>query len=397
MLRKSRSPGETTPDPVSSNYLAVAVTFSLMTSAFACHNPFVPSDGEDAVYVLAAGQEIIVVSPQAGVVVSRFGRVPDFKDGIALFPDSDAVLLSGLDDGADQRVILAIDLAREKILWRESVADIADRSDIGPIAIGGERNVAVSSDGTSLLVASAVQNGVVGVVILDADSRDPIGFIGPLVLGREGATILPSGEVWPSSRLILAGRRSVDSPRTDWLFVLDPTATNIVDSAHVTTPDGNALNISHMVAAPDGRHVYLAGNSLVSRFDFVTGTVVATQPSPARGWLTIGARGEKLYMTDAGDGRDFPGTGLLYVYDASLGTLETIDLQHPDFNGAPPVAIKAAESKAGDLLYVLSGTARRGPLFGVQPGRLMIVNLSTRRVTGLILLDVWSPRDLLVR
>src|SRR6185312_14022415 len=91
---------------------------------------------------------------------------------------------------------------------------------------------------------------------------------------------------------------------------------------------------------------------------------------------------------DAGDGRDTPGSGTIFRYDAALHPLPPIQLP----TNLPPsrqllVTNFLAVSADSRTLYATSGDADLGPSFGFEPARLLIIDLPTGSVRAVPLGD----------
>jgi DNA-binding beta-propeller fold protein YncE len=150
--------------------------------------------------------------------------------------------------------------------------------------------------------------------------------------------------------------------------------------------------------ARDGRTVYLTSVDSMYRFDLVAKEVLARTSLPGlSGGITISPDGRTIYATDGGDSFNSPGSGKIAVFDADLNPQPPIDLgTSAAVNGQPPSMQGAAVSSDGRMLYVAAGTPSRGPLYGPQPARLLVVDCSTRRLLRAIPLNDWAPAGVYV-
>ena len=140
---------------------------------------------------------------------------------------------------------------------------------------------------------------------------------------------------------------------------------------------------------------------MIYKCDLVTHTVLAAQSHPFVGThtlLALAPDGQRLYLPDAGDEFNSPGSGIIYVYGSNLEALEPIDLHaSASVDGKPPTMHGAAVSADGKLLYVAAGSAATGPTFEAQPGRLLVVDALRGNLLGTTALGVWLPRLLFVQ
>ncbi len=367
-------------------------------SVTACSGQDVADRGEVAIIVVNEASELVVVDMQDRFVAERLLSVPDYKDAFAVSPDSNMVYMTGLTSDS-RRVLVAVDTRSLKTTWSEELRDLSKHSRIGDITIYGETGIATSLNGSRLLLANSSFNGIMGIAVLDLPTRDPVAFIGPLFIRPNGLLPLPPGPTVPSGGILAVGTRSRETlPITDWLFVIDAASLEIQDSVTVTPPADNFWpSLRQAVPTPDGRSIFLLARDSIHRYDLQLRNVVASTSSPSLGWLTILPDATGLYMTDPGDGRDSPGSGLLFAFDANLQRRDSIDLRLAAVDGVAPVTNWAAPSSCGGFVYVTAGTSSIGPLFGPQPGRLLIVDVVAQKLVDTLPLGAWAPRHLMVR
>src|SRR5207247_1662029 len=152
---------------------------------------------------------------------------------------------------------------------------------------------------------------------LGVATRDPVGFIGPLAVGAMAP--MPPGPAYPDGAVIVVGsEHATNQPSVDQIFLLDGATLAIRDS--VTFPRYTGW-FTQVLAAPDRMHVYAVTATELYEYDLVARQVVATGPRLGSGMLAISPDGQRLYLSDAGDFYDFPGSGKIFVYDAALHAL----------------------------------------------------------------------------
>jgi DNA-binding beta-propeller fold protein YncE len=136
----------------------------------------------------------------------------------------------------------------------------------------------------------------------------------------------------------------------------------------------------------------------ILRYDLLERRVAADVPLPSRGKLAISPDGRALYLTDHGDGRNYSGSGYLYVFDADLRPRAPIDLREVANTGGQYIQTNAAAVSAdGTRVYVAAGSASRGPLFTAQPGRVLVVDAGTGKILKEVPVEGWLTRDIFVR
>lgn len=367
----------------------------------ACHDASTaPGTGSDTVLVTGGeAHHLTVVAPGTGQLVGSVGPLPQFQDMFARSPDSATLYLTAFDSAG--RVLLAVDTHSQGIVWRESLSDPVR---FQGTSVAGDYGLAVSPDEQRLFVASARRAAPAdtspGIAVLDAASRDLIGFIGPLWVQPGGlATMLPGPALTRGAILVVGRRQREEQPSQDWLFVFDPQTLTVVDSAAIAQPHaGSGPTLAGVFPARDGRTVYVTSVDSLYHFDLVTKEILARTPLPGlSGDIAFSPDGRTMYVTDGGDLFDTPGSGQIAVFDADLNPQPPIDLRtSAAVNGQPPSMQGAAVSSDGRMLYVAAGTPSRGPLYGPQPARLLVVDCRTRRLLRAIPLNDWAPAGIYV-
>lgn len=354
-----------------------------------------PAGVANAVVVATDTTDVSVVDPRLGAVTAHLGPLPPFKDGGALSPDHATFYLHTELDFST-REIVAIDTRSLRIEWRVHTATLEQQAagESLPVSIGG--TMAVSPDGGRLLIQAAVGPDA-GIAVMDLGTRTVVDFI-PLATVIDMATLGASATM-PNGAILVAGARQVGpNLYTGFLFVLDGATLALKDSiALASSTDDRSAGLEQVLAAPDGQHVYVAGAQQV-RYDLQEHRVTDSVPTPSHGRLTIAPDGSTLYRTDSGDGRDVPGTGHLYVYDADLTPREPIDMTAVAATSEPlPVITQdAIPSADGTLLYVASGSPR-ATTYGGERARLLVLDTRTQTLVKAISLRGWSPDVLFIR
>ena len=374
---------------------AVFVSALLVVLFAGCTDPNRPAaDIEDAVLV-APGDSgpVMLLDPNTNRVIARSDPLPRFKDGLALAPDGKTLYLTAFEQ-IPGKELLALSIPALRIIWRERLSEIARRSEIGEMMLHGNYELAVTPDGSRLLVADAEHAGSHGVAVLDLATRNPVGFVGPFAVSQGGIAVTPTHLSGGEQVVLLVGSRTFGVfSSTGKLFVLDGSTLEIRDSAVVvpstTHPWGG---VQQVLPAPDGRYAYVVGLDRLYRYDLHDLTAApATARRPSLGWLSASPADGTLYLTDPGDGRDGPGSGFLFVFGPGLERRDPIDVRAAASHGvAVPSTHRAVVSRDGSQVYVTAGTARLGPLFGFQPGRVLIVDASEEHLADVIPVGLWS-------
>jgi hypothetical protein len=345
----------------------------------------------------AEGGKVATVDLRIGRVGSWAALLPPHQDAWAGSTDRSKVYWSTFRL-LRNHIVLAMDMSSLNVDWEDTTTALELRSHIGPITVSADRALSPSPDGTRLLVADAQQNSTTGIAVLDLSTRDPVAFIGPLAVAPAGMTCLRPTPMYTAGAVIVAGTRGGTAPWTGVLFVFDGATLALRDSATLVPP--NALfrgGLGQVITAPDGVHIYVLGASAIYAYDLGARQVVASAPRLGNGDLAISPDGTRLYLSDAGTRIDYPGSGKIFVYDAALNQLPPIDLSAASVDGVVPVTHGLVTSPDGRRLYVTSGTISLGPLFGIQSGRVLVVDTGTGKIISTIALDQYGVGWILLR
>jgi hypothetical protein len=341
--------------------------------------------------------EIMVLRPQAPEATGTVERIliPRHLDAFALSPERTMVFFTAFDKLPD-RTLHALDLRALEVVRSRSIAELLGTGDTQDIVDTGGEAITASPDGSTLFIAGwRSAHGEFGVGIVDAETFQEIGFIGPLRVRSYGlATLLPSS-VRPNGAILALGRRpqSADSPTLS-LFVIDPGTGVIVDSLVGVTTDSAAYQL---VPAADGRHVYLNGARSLSRYDLEARVMRERVELPTLGWLSLSPSGQELYRTDQKEDLAVPGSGRVFVFGPTLDARAPVDLTRHAEDGYPPITLSAAPSRDGQHLYIVTGTNKFGLAPPFQPARLFVVRLADREVVRVIDLKSWNVGPPIVR
>ncbi len=229
----------------------------------------------------------------------------------------------------------------------------------------------------------ARKNGIFGAVLFDVSTGRPLSFAGPLNVAAGGIVTLTANSRYPDGAVaVIAGRENAGGgPRTNAsIYILNRHTFEIIDSlTTLNVPELLNQNLWRIIPTRSGTVLYILTNTQIVKYDLTTSSVVGTARNPAQGSIVLTPDETRLIVTDGGTWPDFPGSGLLYVFDQSLHPISQIDVSTP-IGGRPnsPTATRtglAVSSLNGDTLYVRAGSDAIGPLYPVQPARLLVVDL----------------------
>jgi DNA-binding beta-propeller fold protein YncE len=371
----------------------------VLTGMVSCNDPMSHQAGEDVVIVSSGETDrLVVLSGPDGSVLAKPTPIPQYQDAHALTPDSQTLYFTAFDS-IPNRALLTMSTRSFTITSRLSLTELESRSQVAGLSLLGNYGLALSPDGARLLLADAVREPETGIAVIDVASQTPVSFLGPLSVSPDGLASTQPTAAASQGRIFVIGTRTPGVfPRADSLYILDAETLGITHVASIAVPaaDGSA-NLFAMQPAPSGERVYLLGTGRLYAYDVTAHQVVADAPVPHYGSIAVAPDEQTVYLTDPGDGREFPGGGLVLAFSPALEPRQPVDLRSQAVDGIPPITQGIAVSPSGRHLYVASGTASRGPLFGPQPRRLFVVELPSGALVRTVTLGDYGAGPVFVR
>lgn len=373
-----------------------AIATSLL--AVSCVGVTGPTLGDAVVLVVGnSASSITVVDGGGDSVLGRVGPIASYKGPGWISADSSVFFLVAAGDSG-KLTLYEVALSTLSVIRAVRTSEISARSTVGSLTVYGDYLVVPTPDGTGLLM-NAARGGVPGIAYVDAASLTPRLFFDSLLTAPYGAAMMASTGTPGGVEVLVLTRRLSPAPAADWLRVFSASGQEIRDSLEVAPAaiGGGYPTSTEVLAAGRTATVYVVRPGLVTRFNLDTKQEMdSVLTGSGRGWLCRDARTGRLYLTNPGDGFDSPGTGMLTVYDSTLAPLPSVDLRGESVGGMAPVLRSCEVNDRLHVLYVSSGTGSAGPLFGVQPGRLLSVGIGDSAFVRAVPLDDWGVGQIVV-
>lgn len=367
----------------------------VLSATSGCNEPTLPSgDGTLALLTTVNSRWFTVADLHANrVVASHPSGLTFAEDARAFSMDSTLMIYSGAG------TIVAFDLTTRSILWHQQLG-AEERARFGGQSIYANFALAFAPSGPEILLADSYLNGSAGVAIFNGRKGTASGWIGPLRAFK--LLTLPSNILGSDGGVLALGTRSLATSgresdrRRGKLYFLAGSPLQIQDSiAFLSAEDTVAGGIVDAVLSDDARFLYfITYGRVLRKFDLLTRQRVSSLAVPIYGPL-VRARGNRILVVDGASSRDGPGSGTILLADAELRSVDQISLADASYDGMQPVLNGAAVSPDGSEAYVAAGTSPVGPLFGAQPGRVLVVDLRTNRLIRMIETGTWGVRSIL--
>ncbi|MEO6331636.1 MAG: hypothetical protein ABIV11_04880 [Gemmatimonadaceae bacterium] len=297
--------------------------------------------------------------------------------------------------------LVSFDLIRRAPTWTELLGG-SQQARWGEQSIYANFSLALTPDETKLLAADSYYQGILGVAVLNLNSRTATGFVSGL-RARKMFTIHP-GALLPDGGVLALGTTLPKTfgddteRRRGKLYLLSGNPLTIQDSIKfLSASDSAAGGVAEMIVDRAGKYAYFTTyNGKLHKFDLTSRAYAGSLTIRVYGPLALSPDGAWVYVIDGTHTRDYPGSGFMYMADAGFAEARAIDLNSAARDGLPPQLNSIAVSSDGSHVYIGAGTAPRGPLFGVQRGSVIVVDTQSRVVEQRFSLPTWGVSSILL-
>lgn len=243
--------------------------------------------------------------------------------------------------------------------------------------------LAIDDEGSRLAVWETLLDGRSGLAVVGLEEDTLFAFLPGIRRMPAGIVFLASSSALPEGGTAVLGEPYGGSGR---VFVVDAKGTTVA-SADAEKLWGMKDELWQILPRRDGSGLVVAGEHWVSGVRLPDLEREWTHERVGHGWVTDAGHA-RLLLTDGGIWPDDPASGMVYLMDISTGATDSIDVSTP-LGGTPhtltaTVSLTAAVSTNGVHAFVVTGTARRGPTYPIQPPRVVVLNLTERRVMHVV-------------
>lgn len=353
----------------------------------ACRGPVDPTrPAADLLVLDVQSGRLLLVDSRTPAVTGEVGPRAYPIHGPTIRRDGKVLFFSGKYPDESWKLV-ALDLTSRQVAWTldQARSDGTFPTHNGVQLAAASDGLAVSGDGASLYIAPAIQGETRGIATVDIGRREVRGFWGPF---RTYQMVVVSGSSAPGVDTIVAiGTRGPDIRRArDSVYVLRTGAS--FEVLAVVAPPPGSWQIWSLADGP-GSLVYVAGDQAIGVYDMAARAYTAVRWRQGFGRVVSSPDGEMVALPDPGDPPVAP-TGLLPVFGAGLQPLALFDLRSLATAGVPPATSHVAFSPTSAELFVTAGSTTPRQDFGVEAGRLFILNWRTGAVRAVLDLQDWG-------
>lgn len=373
-----------------------------VSALWACADPASPPVTVHANRLLIPGTEDAVgllVNVDAMSVVSHIGQ-PFVTPGPAVVADGRLLLALGMPSRTAW-VLQAFDILTGRSQWEVPLVSSGT-----PVAHDGVElgtgAMALDAARHRLYFWPSRRDGVQGIAAFDYDRRQVADFAPMPDLQDGGVAFIPAYADLPHGSVAAYGAVVSDGRRHAIVYFLDGDPLTVWDSISVPTPvngTGFVPSSTRRVVALqpdlDGREILVATPYDIIRFDVTTLAQETSITRSNEAGLVISPADGRVFIADPGSDA-LATTGLIFVYDRLLELSEIIDLHSLPPSERPLGILGGTVSADGRWLYLVTGVARNGPLYGPDFTRLYVVNVTTGEASILPLATLGGTNPILV-
>ncbi|MCH8986399.1 MAG: hypothetical protein IIB04_07275 [Acidobacteria bacterium] len=281
-----------------------------------------------------------------------------------------------------QRELVRVDLCTRRVDRRLAMSGIAGPDQANGIRLATGEVMAVHPLADRLYLWRSWREDTLGIASVDLGEFAPTAFSGPWNVAGGGIVLFWPGGTNETLGVIASRDQNAGRSGTK-VYLLDPHSLNVRDS--IDSSDlGQQGQIWDLNMLGDGRTILVGGAGWLVTYDTDLRQPVRSVARPVSGVARVSPDQSTVVLTDSGVWPDFPGSGLLHLFDAQLSPIGTVDVSTPlgGLPGSPTATVTRTVAFADDgrTAYVASGTLEFGPLYATQTVRIIAVDLQTRTV-----------------
>ncbi|HWP03254.1 MAG TPA: hypothetical protein VNL96_07350 [Gemmatimonadaceae bacterium] len=314
----------------------------------------------------------LVVDLERGAVARRVGPPLAQAGSVAMRGEDTLVAVGQLTSG--EWMLLGLDLRRGSEAWRVRVGDPAITVD--GVMLGREV-LAVDPLQSLVYLWQSMREGAPGIAAYDYRLGRIIAFHGPVAVRVRAMTVVPGTQ----SCLVIAGDAGAGaSARSVLYFVCGGKNFSERDSLVFRAPSTLMEDLQWL---PGGDLVLASSNGELLRVAVSSRTVVARVPRPISGLVVVSPFDGRIFVADRGSSTT-ASSGVIAVLSPALELSAIIDLHVLASDLRPLGLYGGVVGGGGDLLYLVGGVPRTGPLYGPQQTHVLLLDLATGRATDVI-------------
>lgn len=352
----------------------------------ACNEEVGPDGGETGTVLVTADEsqeELIFIGADSKEILGRL-RTTERIQGVALSGESQ-VLYVGVGTGVQQHSLLAVDPSNRRVVWRRALPRTGPA--MHDTVVLSASSMAVTEDDAGIYSWFSQADTIPGLSRFNLNTFDIEAFNGPLSVAAGGIVRLA---VNGQNLIALIASRDTRPPRrAESIYLLNALSLAVTDSV---TPEslGVASGENLFQVMPGGSHnsLYVLTPTAIIHYNFTDRRILSRVSHTAQGSITKTPSG-MLLLTDGGTWPDWPGSGLIGLYSTDLQFIGTIDISTP-LGGVPNTPSASRSTMAAsvpefpNLVFVRVGSDQTGPLYPAQPARVLVIDLTERRVVHAI-------------
>jgi hypothetical protein len=332
-------------------------------------------------WLVVPGTELaaaLVVDLERQAVVRRIGPPLAQAGSVGMHGEDTLIAVGQLTSG--EWMLLGLDLRRGSEAWRVRVGDPS--ATVDGVMLGREV-LAVDPLQSLVYLWQSLREGAPGIAAYDYRLGRIIAFYGPVAVRVRAMTVVPGTQ----NCLVIAGDAGAGaSARSVLYFVCGGKSFSERDSLVFRAPSTLMEDLQWL---PGGDLVLASSNGELLRVAVSSRTVVARVPRPISGLVVVSPFDGRIFVADRGSSTT-ASSGVIAVLSPALELSAIIDLHVLASDLRPLGLYGGVVGGGGDLLYLVGGVPRTGPLYGPQQTHVLVLDLATGRAADVIRLGTFG-------
>jgi hypothetical protein len=310
-------------------------------------------------------------------VVLRIGP-PLLGPGPALLIDNSSTMITSGRIASGDVILAAYDTRTGAERWEHVISRAQVPLRRSGVALGLFA-AAAHSRRPELFMWRSERDGVNGLAVFDYRRGEVIDFF-PFSPRPGGVAFLSASARYPDGAVIGFGDDGPRDRSRAFLYFLAGAPLKLRDSLVLSRPSGQVWQVQ---GSPDGRELLVGTDAEILRVDVANLQIVSRARRPNLGPFIRSPTDGRVFFVAPG-ALDVPSPDIVHILSTNLELTAVVDLRALPTAQRPLGIGGGVVSRNGRWLYIVSGVARDGPLYGPQPTSVLLLNLDSLAVSDVI-------------
>lgn len=322
------------------------------------------------------GAAVIVDLEQGGIVGSMGPRF--VRQSPSVFTAGGQLITAGRMEH-DESILLGIDARLGRELWRVTIAQGPESRPVDGVELG---TIALVQHPVrpEIYLWRSEQSGQPGIAVFDYATQRVTGFLAMATNRVRAIAVAPPDARYAEGCVVVAADGEISQQTRAYLLFFCGPGFADRDSLLLAFP---TQIVTQVEVSPGGRDLVVATNSEMLVVEPTQREVKWRAGRPLPSPFFGSAADGRYFLPDAGTST-VSSSGLIYALDSTLELSAVMDLRTRPRSERPLGVLGGATSRDGRWLYLIGGVGADGPGYGPEETKVLILELATGEVTGLV-------------